>query len=264
MLNAITPLLLTYNEAPNIARTLAKLSWAREVVIVDSHSTDRTRELAIAAHRGVRWHERAFTTHAEQWNFGLTATGITTEWVLALDADFILTDALVKELEQLAPDAETSGYQAAFDYCIEGRPLRGAAYPPVVVLFRRSTAVYEQDGHTQRVRVSGAIRRLGSRILHDDRKPLSHWLASQIRYMRLEAEKLATTPAAGLTFPDRIRRQIVFAAPAMFVYCLVGRGGILDGWRGVYYAGQRACAELILSLFLLDRRVVGVRTAADR
>jgi glycosyltransferase involved in cell wall biosynthesis len=264
VLNHITPLILTYNEAPNVARTLSKLAWAREVVIVDSGSTDRTREAAHAAHAGVRWFERAFTTHAEQWNFGLTATGITTDWVLALDADFVLTNALVDELRQLAPDATTSGYQASFDYCIEGQPLRGAAYPPVVVLFRRSQAAYEQDGHTQRVRVSGAISRLASKILHDDRKPLSHWLGSQIRYMRLEAEKLTTTPAAELTFADRIRRQIVIAAPAMFVYCLIGKGGILDGWRGVYYAVQRACAELILSLFLLDRRVVRGRDAADR
>lgn len=255
MLNQITPLILTYNEAPNIARTLSKLAWAREVVIVDSHSTDRTRELAAAAHPGVRWFERAFTTHAEQWNFGLTQAGIATEWVLALDADFVLTDALVEELKRLIPDSDTDGYEASFIYCIEGQPLRGAAYPPVVVLFRRSRAVYQQDGHTQRVRVAGAVKNLANRIFHDDRKPLSHWLASQARYMRLEAEKLANTPAASLTFADRLRQLIVVAPPAMFVYCLIGKGGILDGWPGIYYGLQRACAELILSLNLLERMV---------
>jgi glycosyltransferase involved in cell wall biosynthesis len=58
MLNQITPLILTFNEAPNIARTLSKLAWARDVVIVDSHSTDGTREIAAAAHPGVRWFPR--------------------------------------------------------------------------------------------------------------------------------------------------------------------------------------------------------------
>lgn len=255
MLSEITPLILTYNEAPNIARTLSKLAWARDVVIVDSLSADRTRELATAEHAGVRWFERAFTTHAEQWNFGLDATSISTEWVLALDADFVLSDALVEELTRLQPEDGVNGYEASFTYCIEGRPLGGAAYPPVVVLFRRSHAKYAQDGHTQRVRVAGVVKRLASRISHDDRKPLSHWLASQSRYMSLEADKLLSTSPSALTLADRIRRLIVVAPPAMFFYCLIGKGGVLDGWPGFYYAMQRAAAEMILSLHLVERMV---------
>lgn len=255
MLNDITPLILTFNEEPNIARTLSKLAWARDVVIVDSHSTDQTRRCAEAAHSGVRWFERSFTTHAEQWNAGLETTNIATEWVLALDADFVLTDGLIDELKALRPDAGTGGFEASFVYCIDGRPLRGALYPPVVVLFRRTQAKYVQDGHTQRVQVSGAVRKLASPILHDDRKPLSHWLAAQARYMRLEAAKLAATPASALTFVDRVRRMIVIAPAAMFVYCLIGKAGILDGKAGLYYAMQRAAAELILSLSILERMV---------
>lgn len=254
MLNAITPLILTYNEAPNIARTLSKLSWAREVMIVDSVSTDETRRAATAAHPGVRWFERPFTTHAEQWNYGLTSTGITTDWVLALDADFVLTDQLVEELRSLN-GADVSGFVASFIYCINGRPLRGAAYPPVTVLYRRAAAHYVDDGHTQRVRVDGPVRPLAHRILHDDRKPLAHWLASQSRYMRLEAEKLERTPPESLTLADRLRKLIVVAPPAMFFYCWIVKGGMLDGAAGLYYALQRAAAELILSLNLIDRMV---------
>src|SRR5688572_4223127 len=135
MIEQITPLILTFNEAPNIERTLAPLSWARDIVVVDSGSTDKTREL-LARHSKVRVVERVFTTHAEQWNFGLEHTGIRSDWVLALDADFVLSDELVKELSTLDPDAGTAGYRASFTYCIEGKPLRGAAYPPVVVLYR--------------------------------------------------------------------------------------------------------------------------------
>jgi glycosyltransferase involved in cell wall biosynthesis len=255
MLNEITPLIITFNEAPNIARTLSKLTWAREVVIVDSFSTDRTRELAMAAHPQVRWFERKFTSHADQWTFALEATGITTEWVLALDADYVLTDALIDDMKQLRPAAATNGFEASFVYCIEGQPLRCGAYPPVVVLFRRAHATYHQDGHAHRVRVEGRIEQLSHPILHDDRKPLSHWLASQVRYMKLEADKLATTPASELAFIDRMRRWIVVAPPAMFVYCLIVRAGILDGRAGLYYAMQRTAAELILSLNILERMV---------
>ena len=255
MLNQITPLILTYNEEANIARTLSKLTWARNVVIVDSNSSDGTRAAAVAQHPGVKWFDRAFTQHSEQWNFGLEQTGIETEWVLALDADFVLTDALVDELARLAPDPDVGGYEASFVYCISGEPLRGAAYPPVVVLYRRAAGKYHQDGHTQRVRVAGAVKPLLHPILHDDRKPLSRWIASQIQYMRLEAEKLESTPASELTLADRARRMIVVAPPLMFLYCLIAKGGILDGWRGVYYALQRTTAELILSLNIIDRLV---------
>jgi glycosyltransferase involved in cell wall biosynthesis len=255
VLDQITPLILTYNEAPNIARTLERLSWAREVVVVDSCSSDRTRDIA-ASFANVRVVERAFTTHAEQWNFGLRDTGITDDWVLALDADFVLTDEVTREIGALRPAADVGGYRASFTYCINGTPLRSGVYPPVTVLYRRAAAEYLQDGHTQRVRVTGAVVPMSARILHDDRKPLSHWIASQVRYMRLEADKLDATPSSALGAGDRLRKWIVVAPPLMFGLCLFGRGGILDGWPGLYYALQRSAAELILSLSLVERRLL--------
>jgi glycosyltransferase involved in cell wall biosynthesis len=250
----ITALILTHNEAPNIARTLARLAFAAEIVVVDSGSTDGTQELA-RTHPRVRVVERPFTTHAEQWNFGLHETGIATEWVLALDADFVLSDEAVAEISALQPADGTAGYWASFTYCIDGQPLRGAAYPPVVVLYRRTCARYRQDGHTQRVQVDGTVATLAGVIRHDDRKPLSHWLASQSRYMRLEVDKLTQAAPGSLGLIDRLRLWIVIMPPLMFVYCYVVRGGILDGRAGLYYALQRSAAELILSLYLVDGRL---------
>jgi glycosyltransferase involved in cell wall biosynthesis len=250
----ITGLVLTRDEAPNIARTLGKLAWLPSIVVVDSESTDATTDIA-AGFPNVRVVTRRFTTHAEQWNFGLEQTGIQSEWVLALDADFVLTDALVREIQALQPHAATVGYWASFEYCIDGRPLRGAAYPPVAVLYRRVHGRYEQDGHTQRVRLTGPVGSLVAPIHHDDRKPLAHWLAAQSRYMALEAEKLSR-PGATVGLVDRLRKLIVIAPPAMFLYCYIVRGGILDGRAGLFYALQRAVAEGILSLFLV-RRLLG-------
>jgi len=254
MLDAITPVILTLNEAPNLERTLAALAWARDVVVVDSGSDDAT--LAIAArHANVRTFSRAFDSHARQWNYAIGETGIVSGWILALDADYVLTPGLVDELRALAPDASVAGFSTAFRYCINGKPLRASVYPPVVTLFRRGRGSYEQDGHTQRLRLDGAAARLAHPILHDDRKPLARWLAAQSRYMALEARKLAAAPAGSLDFPDRLRKAIVIAPGAVLVYLLFARGLLLDGGPGIYYALQRATAELLLSLHLLQERM---------
>ena len=169
MLTSITPLILTYNEAPNIARSLGALSWAKDIVIVDSFSDDNTVDIA-KSFPHVRIFQRAFDCHRNQWEFGLKETGIATPWVLALDADYVLSDELVAELGGLTPDARTAGYRANFVYCIKGRKLRSGIYPPVTVLYRREAATYVQDGHTQRVAVEGEIEDLKAPIFHDDRK----------------------------------------------------------------------------------------------
>ncbi|MEB3160315.1 MAG: glycosyltransferase, partial [Synechocystis sp.] len=95
MLEQITPLILTYNEAPNIDRTLQKLTWAKRIVIIDSFSDDDTLEIIRQYHQ-VDFFQRKFDTHANQWNFGLDQ--IKTEWALSLDADYTLSDQLLLEL----------------------------------------------------------------------------------------------------------------------------------------------------------------------
>ncbi len=252
MFAQITPLLLTWNEAPNIGRTLSKLAWAREIVVVDSFSSDETLNI-LAQFPQVRLFQRAFDNHANQWNFALRETGIVTEWVMALDADYILSDVVVSELAQLTPSENTAGYEASFVYCIHGKPLRGAAYPPVTILYRRSRAAYQQDGHTQRIVVQGDIAQLQAPLHHDDRKSLSHWVQSQVHYMQLEAEKLSTSASKDLKWADRLRRLRVVAPFIMLFYCLFVKGAILDGRAGIYYAFQRSFAELLLSLFLLEK-----------
>ena len=168
--------------------------------------------------------------------------------MLALDADYVVSNDLVAELEQLRPDA--AGYRANFVYCINGKRLRSGIYPPVTVLYRRDAASYVQDGHTQRVAVQGTIGELRAPLMHDDRKSLRRWFRSQARYTELEAQKLLAADSAELALTDRMRRWIVVVPPATLVYCLILRGGILDGWQGFYYAFQRTVAELMLSVNL--------------
>ncbi|MEK6280440.1 MAG: glycosyltransferase family 2 protein [Acidobacteriota bacterium] len=263
MLEKITPLILTYNEAANIGRTLDRLRWARDIVVVDSFSEDETLEI-VSRYPQVRMFQRSFDNHRDQWSFGLSQTDITTEWVLALDADYVLTPEFEAELKALRRNSEVHGYQASFTYCINGNALRSGIYPPVTVLYRRASASYEQDGHTQKITAAGDVEQLHSRILHDDRKPLTEWLRSQVRYTELEANKLLQSTAASLSMPDRIRRWRLIAPFGMLFYCLILRRGILDGWAGFYYAFQRTLAETMLSLFLLEhdlRKSLGFRRA---
>ena len=249
MFDQITPLILTYNEAPNIARALAGLSWAKEIVVVDSFSDDETVEIA-RSFPTVRVVQRAFDCHRNQWEFGLKETGISTPWVLALDADYVVTNDLEAELEKLRPDPDIAGYRASFIYCINGKKLRSGIYPPVTVLYRRDAASYIQDGHTQRVAVEGTVEELRAPLLHDDRKSLRRWFNSQARYTELEAQKLRAADPGELSRADRMRRWRVVVPPAMLVYCLIVRGGVFDGWQGLYYAFQRTAAELMLAVAL--------------
>ena len=258
MLDQITPLILTWNEEANIARALAKLSWAREVVVVDSGSTDGTRAIC-ESFPNVRVVVRAFDNHAAQWNHGLKETGIATDWVLALDADYVLTDTLVEELRACAPDETTAGYWMNFRYCIDGRALSGSLYPPVVALYRRTRAHYVQDGHTQRVVMDGPIGELKSHAFHDDRKPLGRWLAAQDRYAQLECELLAGRKWAELRWQDRLRK-LMFVTPWLVpIYCMTVGKGFKDGWPGLFYALQRGVAESVLSLKLLEKKFRGER-----
>jgi glycosyltransferase involved in cell wall biosynthesis len=280
----ITPLILTFNEAPNIGRTLEKLRWAKEIVVMDSFSADETCEIA-RCEPNVRLVQRAFDNHTAQWNFGIDQC--TTSWVLALDADYVLSGELIQELRGKAETLKTDmlksdgqrteyggrktedgrrrswsgdqggvvAYQARFRYCIQGQPLRGTLYPPRAVLFLKDKCRYEQDGHTQRLRVDGATGWLRGVIDHDDRKPLSQWLWAQERYAALEAQKLLGHSAAKMPLQDRIRRRVVLAPGLVFFYTLLGKGLILDGWAGWYYAFQRTLAEMMLSLRLIEKKL---------
>lgn len=251
-LSQITPLILTRNEAANISRCLKPLSWANQVVLLDSFSTDDTVRIAQGAHPNIVVTQRAFDSFAQQCNFGLSQ--ITTEWVLSLDADYILTPELMAEIAALDPAADIAGYSSEFRYCIFGHALRSTLYPARTVLYRRQLAKYRDEGHGHRVVVDGKVEKLSGKIDHDDRKPFSYWIRSQDRYAIIEARHLLSMPLDSLSFQDRLRRKIFLAAPLIFFYLLFGRGLILDGWPGWFYVCQRTIAELMLSLRLLVER----------
>jgi glycosyltransferase involved in cell wall biosynthesis len=249
MLNKITPLILTFNEAPNINRTLERLTWAQTIVVIDSYSSDGTIEI-LQSHPQVQIFQREFDSFASQCNYGLAQ--IKSEWLLSLDADYILSEELIDEIKALPKKPEVDSYIVRFKYCVFGKPLHGTLYPPRKILYRKDKAVYKEDGHAHRVYVDGKSAVLSSYIYHDDRKSIDRWLKAQTNYMVIESKKLLETPASELSFSDRIRRQKILAPFAILIYCLIINRGLLDGWAGWYYAFQRTLAEILLSIRLIE------------
>ncbi len=255
MLDSITPIILTYNEAPNIGRTLSRLSWAKQVLVIDSFSTDSTLEI-LQRYPNVRVLQRPFDSLAQQWNYGLTF--VNTEWALSLDADYLVTPELQKELSQITPTTNVNSYWVPFKYCVFGSPLKGTILPPRRALFRPQFVHYIDDGHRQLLQPEGESKTLKMPLLHDDQKTLQRWLWAQDCYAELEVKKLRNTSIKDLGWSDRIRLYTPLAPLLVIVYCLLLKRGLWDGPRGWYYALQRCVAEIILALRLLESR------AADR
>jgi glycosyltransferase involved in cell wall biosynthesis len=248
MLDRITPLILTRDEEPNIERTLAQLAWARDVVLVDSVSTDATVQIA-RRFSNVRVFQREMDSLAGQGNLGLEQ--VRTPWAMVLDADYFVPAELVEELRALEPPPGVNAYRGSFVYAVGGRPLRASLYPPRVVLLRRDHARVFQDGHAHRVLVEGQTGELRARIVHDDRKSFARFLERQRRYMREEAEKLRTADPGSLGFSSRVRKLVVVAPFAVLFHTLFVKRVILDGVPGLRYAWERFVAEVILSRELL-------------
>jgi len=251
MIDAITPLVITLDEAPNIARTLDKLTWARRIVVVESGSVDGTIEI-LKRYPQVDRFDRPFDSFAEQCNFGLAQ--VQTEWVLSLDADYELSDDLVRELAELKPQT-AAGFRTSFVYRINGRSLRGTIYPPRIVLYRVRGASYRNEGHGHRITLDGEVRDLGGVIYHDDRKPLSRWLASQQGYAEMEANHLLAAAPGSLSLSGQLRRMAWPAPILVFPYVLIAKRCVLDGRHGWYYSLQRLVWEILIALNIIDQKL---------
>jgi glycosyltransferase involved in cell wall biosynthesis len=252
MLDTITPVLLTFNEAPNIARTLSRLDWAKDIVVVDGGSTDATLHI-LQSHPRVRVYHHAFESHPAQWRYAMQETGIRTSWVLRLDADYQLTDELVNELASLRPDPSIAAYQVKFDYAIFSRKILSSVYPPKPVLLRQGRYSISDLGHTEGWTVHGPLARLKCRVVHDDWKAMQDWAIAQIRYMRREELKLRTR-RTGLR--DWLRIHPPLMPVAVFFYCLLVKGLLFSGRAGIMYTLQRVTAETVLAVFILERKFV--------
>ena len=251
MLDAITPVLLTNNEAHNIGRTLKNLAWAREIVIVDSGSTDETLQI-VGQNPRVRLFKRPLDTHCKQWQFATQQTEISTSWILRLDADYQVPESLVDEISRLDPDGREGAYRIAFDYAVFSRKLVSTLYPANTILLRVGRFTVRDEGHTEAWTIEGPVGNLKSHAVHDDWKSMGDWLPRQAGYMKSELGKLQLR-RAGLR--DWLRMRPPLMPIVVFFYCLFGKGLLFSGKAGMLYTLQRTIAEAMLALLIIEKKI---------
>jgi glycosyltransferase involved in cell wall biosynthesis len=245
----LTATILTWNEEENIARTLSHLQWLEKIIVIDSGSTDKTTGI-IKSFSNTEIYTRTFDTHATQWNYSLNFCD--SEWVLSLDADYILSDEFISEIKQNILKKDADAFYANFDFVVFGKALKGNNTTPRAVLFKKEKCNYYDDGHTQRLQINGKAESFVNRILHDDRKPLSRWLLNQGNYSQREMVMLLERSNTDLPFTGKLRKTKIIAPIFIFFYCLFYKRMIFNGWRGWHYTLQRTIAEMLVSLRLTE------------
>jgi glycosyltransferase involved in cell wall biosynthesis len=243
----VTPIVLTRDEGENLERTLRSLAWARRVLVLDSGSTDRTEAIA-QAQPNVVFDAREFKGWGEQWTHALRHPAVEDRWVLALDADMVVPEDFVKELrERFVPGAYAGG-RVRFRYAVGGRTLFGSLYPPDLRVLDRERARAAGHGHRHVFEVDGPVYKFRSRVLHDDRKGLDRFVATQLGYAAREEARIRA--GEGLRWRDRLRRR-GWLAPWVFALAYLRAGGPLKGRAALRYAHERALYEALLALRLL-------------
>jgi glycosyltransferase involved in cell wall biosynthesis len=246
----LTVVILTLNEALNIAECIASAQSADEIIVVDSGSTDRTREVAAGA--GARVVEHQMTNFAEQRNY---ANGlVTSDWMLHLDADERATPALMQEIRQVSASGKADGYWVPTLTFIFGKALRhGGWYPQWHTrLQRRGRTTYTRSVHEE-VLVDGPIGHLREPIVHYSHPTISAFIQKLDRYTTVEA-----SIARGSTVSLALRA--VLEPGPYFIYKYVVQRGFLDGWRGVAMALLMAfyrCTGYLKALELRHQRPTG-------
>jgi glycosyltransferase involved in cell wall biosynthesis len=220
---SLSVVIITLNEEANLPRTLASVAWADEIVVLDSGSTDRTREIAESFHAKV--FVEPWKGFAGQKNSALAkATG---DWILSLDADEELEPALAEEIrDTLAGNPTEAGFWIPRKNFFLGRWIRhGGFYPdPKLRLFRRGIGAFEDRVVHEDIRVQGAT----GKLLHHAYPSLDSYLEHMNRYSSLGAQMEAAKKASGFSFID-----IVIRPRLTLFYNYILRAGFLDGREGL-------------------------------
>ena len=258
----VTVLLAAKNEEANLPRCLAALAPAGRVVVLDSHSTDRTGE--IAREHGaevVQFDYSGGYPKKRQW--ALDTLEVETDWVLLLDADEVVPPALWAEIRRAVADpAGPDAYLITKGFHFLGRPFKHGGFSfEALLLFRTGTGRFEQlvddpaaaldmEVH-ERVIVDGEVGRLSTPLVHEDFKGLEAYVRRHNQYSTWEARlrqgyldggaygrdtvspKLLGNAQERRRFLKRLAVRTPFEPALWFLYHYVARGGFLEGRPGL-------------------------------
>jgi len=229
----ISATIITYNEERNITRALESLRCADEIIVVDSGSSDRTVELA--GKLGARVVDSAWLGYAKQKNFA--AEQASNDWILSLDADESLSEALEAEIWRLKKngpqfDAYTMPQLAQY----LGKWIHHSGWYPdrKVRLYNRKKADWVGDYVHESVVVKGSVGHLDANLLHFTCDSLSEHMKTMDRYTTLAAEQLV---ASGRTVSWG---RLIFEPAWTFFRTYFVKLGFLDGVEGLAIANMAA------------------------
>jgi glycosyltransferase involved in cell wall biosynthesis len=229
----ISATIITHNEERNLPRAIESLRCADEILVVDSGSSDRTME--IAEKLGAKIIDSPWPGYAKQKN--LAAERAENDWILSLDADESLSEALEAEIWRLKKngpqfDAYTMPRQARY----LGRWIKHSGWYPdrKIRLYHRAKATWVGDFVHESVEVKGTLGHLDGNLLHFTCDSLSEHLKTMDRYTTLAAEQLVES---GLKVTWG---RLIFEPPWTFLNTYVLKAGFLDGVEGLAIANMAA------------------------
>jgi glycosyltransferase involved in cell wall biosynthesis len=267
-------IVLTRNEERNIRGCLEALDGFDEVFVVDSESTDGTAEIARECGASVvsfRWNGRY--PKKKQW--ALESLPFRNDWVLYVDADEIVTEALALEIRDVLRSGRgKAGYFISLEYVFLNRPMKHGHRVDKLALIDRTVArwvewddlaaqnMWEVEGHYQPV-VDGDVGRLENVIRHHDHDDLFHYFERHNRYSDWEAlvraERRIRPSAESQTLTRRVAKRWFDRTPGKgllaFIHSYVLRSGYRDGRAGFHYALARGFYYWQVGLKTHERRV---------
>ncbi len=186
MVGSLSVIMLTLNEEQNLPGALEHLrGWTDEVFVVDSLSTDRTVDIALAG--GAKVVQRPFTNFGDQWNFALHCLPVASEWTMKLDPDERVADSLKQEIRSVIAQAEAcTGYKVDLRLWFMGEPLH-AKIEGMLRLWRTNSCRFSDVLVNEHPIVAGSVGQLDGWIEHLDSPTLHHWFEKQNRYTTMEA-----------------------------------------------------------------------------
>ncbi|MDW8326531.1 MAG: glycosyltransferase family 2 protein [Anaerolineales bacterium] len=241
----LTAIVLTLNEEKHLPDCLASLSWADEVIVFDSFSSDRTVGIARAA--GARVVQRRFDDYAGQRNAALQATDA--EWVFFVDADERVTPELAAEVRSVLNRAEAGWWVPRHNYIFGVLTRHAGWYPDYQLrLLRRNRARYDPNRPVHElVLLDGRAGYLQQPLIHLNYDTVAEFIAKQTAYARYDAERLRlegvrARPHHLLTMPMR-----------QFWWRFVTLAGWRDGWHGLRLSALMARFEFEKHRMLQER-----------
>jgi len=227
----ISVYIIAYNEAEKITDALKSVQWADEVIVADSHSTDRTAEIAKSL--GARVVQIPFEGFGKLRNDAVAAC--THEWIFSLDADERCTDEVRDEMRHIVDQpGAADAYYVPRRNCFMGRWIKHCGWYPDYrqpQLFRRGAVVYSGvDEVHEGFEIKGSTGYLSHAIWQIPFRNLAEVVAKGNRYSSLGAEKLARTGRRASMI------SALMHALTAFVRIYVLKLGFLDGWAGFVLA----------------------------